>query len=186
MRCSVLLRFLATAAAVLLLAHCAADPQYSLRGDAATGSHIGRQMASSSCVPINKRYDELSDADKECVRKDVRQWEKNVGPGDDVPFPAAGLQPLLVSIKSIADRWLWSGSVTELATVSANGDVTEVVIYGASPIDFGRETSAVLRRTKFTPARCAGQPCVMRFPLHIQFEVIRDDSVHGFKPVSDR
>lgn len=107
----------------------------------------------------------------------VHPWNRQSSIDDEPPFPANGLKPLLKSIQRVQEEKKWEGSFTLVATVSADGDVVDVIQHGLSPPAISAGAAAVLRRTKFKPARCGGQPCAMKFPLPINFRLKQESSI---------
>jgi hypothetical protein len=160
------------AATCLLLALCApavAGTEHELReSEARTGSHIKRAMASSTSLPIDKRYDQLTPEQQQTL---ASQYEA-MGEGDEPPFPRDGLRPILRALSEAQRHLLVSGELKLVVQVNAEGRATGVSRVGP-PIDDQMTSLAakVLMLTPFKPARCKGTPCAQDYPFSIEFQV---------------
>jgi hypothetical protein len=143
-----------------------AAPEYSVRGDAHTGSAIRSKLVSGGNLPVNKRYDELTADDKELVN----QWYESIGPGDEPPFPAQGLKPVYTAMARLHGELQAKGQLILIATVDARGDVTQVKAVGNPDPELTKFAATVLALTNFKPALCKGVPCKMDFPFSFQFK----------------
>ena len=169
-------------AALILLACADHAPEYSVRGQyAPTGTSIPLSASITGGIPINRQYDEFADDERQSLKELVRQWNKEMRPDDEPPFPINGLKPLLQSVQQIQEEMRWDGHLTLVATVNADGKVANVVQYGLSPTKLSGAVASALRRTKFKPAKCGGAPCTMNFPFAVNFELKRDPGVTSYR-----
>lgn len=142
--------------------------QYSIKeDDPPTGSAIRRNAVGSFSVPINKRYDELSSEERQALN---RSYE-HIDEGDEPPFPAEGLKPLLKAIYAIQGKLLVTGKLFLVADVEPDGHVSQVKAEGSPSAEMTKYAGAALMLTKFKPAVCKGRPCKMQFPLEMIFKV---------------
>ena len=143
-------------------------PEYTIReSDPRTGSNIRRSLIRGSPIPINKKYEELSAEEKDTLN----QSYEAMGPGDEPPFPADGLKPIHQAIAKAQQKHLFRGELVLIATVAADGNVTQVKAIGSPSPDMTRFASTVLLLTKFKPARCKGEPCKMDYLFRFDFDV---------------
>ena len=143
-------------------------PQYGIKEDQPrTGSIIKRNLVFGRRVPNNKRYDELTADEKASVKGYYEQME----PGDEPPFPTDGLRSIDSALLKAQAKLLISGELTLVASVDADGQVTEVKTIGSPSPEMTRFAASVLLLTKFKPALCLGQPCRMEFPFRYLFRV---------------
>ena len=128
---------------------------YTITEDqASAGSSVKRRLVAWP-VPINRKYAELSAADKELVRK-AYAGEPAM---DEPPYPAAGMQPMLQQIAQILRFDLGEGTVRARVAVDESG-VAQSIAVSSSPNDAVTKLVAhVLLAEKYKPAICEGKPC---------------------------
>jgi hypothetical protein len=145
-----------------------AQPEYAIKEDAPrTGSHIRRNLMESQTIALNKRYQELSDED----RAKLHSWWESVPEGDEPPFPANGLKPIHSAMLKAQSKLLADGELFMIATVDANGDVTQVKAIGSPSPEMTKFAASVVGLTKFKPAICSGKPCQMDYPFNYKFKI---------------
>lgn len=140
---------------------------FSLRGEARPGSAVRTAIAGSARIPLDKRYEELT-AEQRAV---LNASYESVGPGDEPPFPADGLEPLVRVLHQAQQKLRARGELVLVANVGADGTVTEVKAIGAPSAEMARVAGSALMLTRFKPARCAGVPCRMQYPFALNFEM---------------
>ena len=142
----------------------ASQKQYTLKGDAPTGTLIKTTDLTSS-LPLNKRYFQLDDTEKSIYRSKYQSLSSSVIP----PFPSKGLgsiyQPIVQEHKKSARK----GTLLVTAVVDKNGQVESLSVHKSPSRHLAKASAAVLRNTQFDPAFCAGEPCKMEFPLRVEF-----------------
>jgi hypothetical protein len=144
------------------------NPQYGIRErEPPTGSSISRSIVEGSKIPINKTFGEMSPEEREAVH---RYYEK-IEPGDEPPFPAAGLRPVYETVAQIQRTLQVTGELMLFATVGPDGNVTEVKAFGSPSPEMVQAAGSIVALTKFKPAICKGQPCKMDFPFVFNFEL---------------
>src|SRR5882724_4148778 len=78
-------------------------PVYTLR-DVIVGSMLPKDIVSSP-VPFDKRYEQLTQEQKDALRNDYEA----LGATDETPFPATGLKHLVTPLMHLAERAFISG-----------------------------------------------------------------------------
>jgi hypothetical protein len=150
----------------LLAAAFSAGAQSPAPGHAITrapvpGSLDPRIGATSEDLPLNRRYAEFTDAEKAVVRG----WYESLKPGDEPPFPAGGMRPVVDNLMRIQVRLSYEGELYLAAAVGPDGRVNAVKVLRSPDPEMSRMAATVLMETKFKPALCDGLPCGMDFPL---------------------
>jgi len=154
---------------MLFATQCRAeDREYGIREDQPrTGSHIRRQEVQGSRIPINKRYPELNQEEKDQLN---RMYE-HIEPGDEPPFPVGGLKPVLDSIRKVQAKLRVNGQMTLFVNVSATGEATGVKVLSSPSDEMTKYGAMVLMLTKYKPALCGGINCQMEYPFYFNFEI---------------
>ena len=164
-------RRVAAVCIALLTVPCLAQtpkPEYGIKeAEARTGSAIKRYEVQGSPIAINKRYNELSIAE----RASLNQYYEKMEPGDEPPFPSEGLKPIHEAIRKGQAKLLVTGELILLATVGATGEVLEIKAIGSPSPEMTQFAASALFLTKFKPGLCQGQPCKMEFPFRFNFRV---------------
>lgn len=144
------------------------NPQHGIKFDQpAVGSHIRQYAVSPQSIPINRRYDQLSSAE----RTKLHGWWEEMLPGDEPPFPKDGLKSVHDAIRKVQDKLAVTGQLLMIATVGTDGRVIEVKVIRSPSPEMAKFGAAVLMFIEFKPAVCSGQPCIMDFPFLYRFAV---------------
>lgn len=143
-----------------------AAPNYKLRGDAASALGKFRTLTEGSQIPLNRRYSALSPSERKILNE---LWE-NIPEGDEPPFPISGLKPIHAAMAKAQEALSVEGPLDLIASVNAEGEVTEVKAIGSPSPEMTKYAAAVLFNTKFKPAICAGKTCAMQFPFSFLFK----------------
>lgn len=160
---------LATACLVPTFAQ-APPAEYGIRFDSPEpGSMIRRQAVRGSVLPINRTYAQLT-AEERAI---LHGWYENIPPGDEPPFPAEGLKPVFEAFRQGQAKFPATGEMFLIATVEADGKVSEVKVIGSPSPEMVKFAASVLILTRFKPGVCGGQPCRMEFPLRQYFGISR-------------
>ena len=145
-----------------------APTDYTIREDEPHRSpRILNTVLRSESVALNKRYHELSAAD----RGKLHSWWESVPEGDEPPFPAHGLKPIHSAMLKAQSMLSAEGDLYLIATVDGNGDVSQVKAVGSPSPEMTKFAASVIGMTKFKPAICGGKPCQMDFPFRYKFTV---------------
>lgn len=140
----------------------AAFPHAVRENDPIVGSSI-RKVFIRSELPPQRSWAEL-DAQERRVLTD--RYER-LGPGDEPPFPQRGLFTLLRQLDLMQRTVPVEGELSVVATVDASGKVERVTVLRSPHPGATRLLAINLMDTSFKPARCAGEPCRMEFPLRL-------------------
>ena len=155
---------LAVASLLLAAAAMAADEPvtYGIKeAMSSTGSVIKRDMVTGS-IPFDKRYDQMTPEQ----RQRVRDHYENMPPGDEPPFPADGLAPLMKALQKAASTFRVSGPLELVADIAPDGTPRKVdVLRAPDDPQFRQVATSLLMGTKYKPALCGGRACAMGFPL---------------------
>jgi hypothetical protein len=139
--------------------------EYGIKADPQTGSNIRRYAVKATGIPINRRYDELTQEQKAIINA----WYERIDPGDEPPFPARGLKPILDAVRQAQQKLLVSGELLLYASIDPAGDVDSLQVFASPDPQMTKFVSQVLVLTKFKPALCAGSPCRMEYPFTFSF-----------------
>ena len=142
-----------------------AEPEtFNMWGTAPTGSHIPIRLATST-VPFDKNYSELTEAQRAFVRANYEGLAAN----DVPPYPTFGVQRILKPLSTAHRKLLARGKMMALAKISAEGQVTEVIVYKTPSEHITKIIAAALYQTEFTPGTCGGKACAMEYLLEEEF-----------------
>ncbi len=143
---------------------------YRLRqADPSTGTNIPRTHITGSDIPLNRRYEQLTDDQKRIVKQ---QYEP-MADADEPPFPIDGLGPLMRAAQQVVQTTQEQGELSLLAHIDATGAATSVDVLRAGDPLLARRVAAVLMLTRYKPAVCGGRPCAMGFPLRLNARLER-------------
>lgn len=143
-------------------------PVYFLKQSvASTGSNIPRRVTSSSEIPLNRRYADLTAEQQELVKSNYEAMR----PLDEPPFPENGLLPLFEAMREIQRKLLVEGDLTMFVDVDPKGEATSVSVIKSPDPKLTQAMASILMTVKYKPAVCKGQPCSMSFPLRMNFKV---------------
>ena len=147
------------------LAQTTEQPRYTMKqSEPSTGTAILRVLVESS-LPLDRSYDQLTAEQK--VR--LRSMYVNMKQEDDPPFPLEGLGKLYGPIQKGTKKWPVRGQLSLFVRVSASGEAVSAEVLETPDAEFGRFAASIALVTRFKPAMCSGQPCVMDFPVRLNF-----------------
>jgi hypothetical protein len=162
---------LALAAALSLacsttVAQEASKPEFRVKAETTdTGSNIRRDVAWGP-LPYDKTYAELTPEQQRMFRSRFVQMAE----GDEPPFPADGLGPLLRALgKAQETSRAGLGRLEMDVYVDAQGNATKVDVRQSPDARFSQHAGAIAMLTKFKPALCKGSPCAMGFPVNVNY-----------------
>lgn len=142
-----------------------AAPRYTLKeSEPRTGSSIKRNFSSSS-IPYNKAYADLSDAEKAMLRAHY----ENMAPDDEPPFPLRGYKTLFRALHAVQERLAVPGVIDLGVMVDEQGKGTSVKVYASPDPELTRMVASLLLAERYKPALCHGQPCSQEFPFKVNF-----------------
>jgi outer membrane biosynthesis protein TonB len=135
--------------------------EYSARA----GTSILRDAVISPRLPINKTFSELNTEERSALRSYFPQLDAAFEP----PFPLEGLKPAMELIAKMQNKLVDKGKLLILVSVDAAGAVSEAKVVQSPSPEMSKAAAGIMMFTKFKPAQCAGVPCVMDFPFHVDF-----------------
>jgi hypothetical protein len=142
-------------------------PRYSLKQQVPDlGTHIKREVVTGSGIPFDKRYAELSTAQRELLK---RQYER-MGANDEPPFPLNGLGPIYKALSDAQAKLMVQGPMTLFVDVDSTGQATAVSVLKSPDPAMTKYAVAVLMQEQYKPAICDGAPCRMQFPFRMDFK----------------
>ncbi len=121
----------------------------------------------SSGLPLDKRYEDMTGSE----RAAVRNWYTKMGPGDEPPFPAHGLAPIIRALSEGIGKLQVTGDLYLIVDVSSSGEPVSATAYGSPSPEMARFAASVLLLTRFKPALCHWRPCAQKFPFNLHFEL---------------
>lgn len=151
---------LIAAVAALSGAAGAEEASYAFKDQPRTGSHIRRTVAFAP-IPFDKRYADLSELQKSIVRATYER----MGPGDEPPFPANGLNPVFRKLARLEKEAMRPGPIKASVLVDPAGTALSVRIHTAPNEALGDYVAQLLLEQRYKPALCGGQPCSQDFLL---------------------
>jgi hypothetical protein len=137
------------------------------------GSNLKRTVFEGS-LPLYKTYAELGQEEKDMLKS---AYEKMPGK-DEPPYPEYGMQEIWTPLSKlhrlmVRDGILMRGNFYALVRVDGNGKGRSISILETPDTDFNKPAAIVLlKKVKYKPALCSGTPCVMDFPVRIEFEIV--------------
>lgn len=142
------------------------DPVFKLlEHEPATGSKFRRDAVTSG-VPINLRYDQLSDEQKKYLKS---QYEA-MGDNDEPPYPENGLTRIMRELHAAQKILLVDGDLRLHINVDAQGKATSAVVVKSVDPSMDNYAAGVFLRAKYKPAMCKGVPCPQQYPFAMRFE----------------
>jgi hypothetical protein len=132
-----------------------------------TGSFVRRTLVRTFKIPINRRYDELTQAEKAILSQDY----EFTSPDDEPPFPAEGLRPVFVAINKAHEKIDAIGDLVLIVDVGADGEAKSVKAVRSPSPEMAKFVGGLMYITKFKPAVCEGKPCAMQYPFRLSFSL---------------
>lgn len=141
-----------------------ASQTYTLKGAPVSGSQFDTVLGKGS-LPFDKRYFELSESERSNFRARFSAIDNTQIP----PFPRDGLGAVyrpLIEANEVGAK----GKLNVMLEINERGQVEELTIVNAPNTYLANATYKALKKTKFEPAYCAGEPCKMEFPVQVTFK----------------
>jgi hypothetical protein len=156
-----LLPMLVQAAVLLTPAAAIAQMMYGMKeSDPKVGTNVRAEIVRSP-IPFDKKFAELTPEQMEVLRSKYNE----LGANDEPPFPAEGLNQIGREVARLEAAKQFHGPLVMTVKVDEKGDGTSVAVYKSPDDDFAHSVAVVLMKAKYKPAKCAGNPCTMDFPL---------------------
>jgi hypothetical protein len=135
-------------------------------------THVGTNIkkdASYSQLPFDKGFAQLTEAQQNIVKS----YYVSMGPGDEPPFPEAGLAKIFGALQQVHSRLQEEGYLDLGVMVDAQGVAKSIKVYATPDQQVARAMANVLVLQKYKPALCKGQPCEQEFPLRVNLKLTR-------------
>lgn len=150
---------------VFAAAQQSAPEKYSLKEDAAPTGSLLKRDAIRSTLPIDRSWAELTPAQQGSVRSHY----VDMPAADEPPFPLKGTQDILKGIRDAAEKLFEVGTLELTVRIDEQGKPVSVQVYDTPSQKMTMVAATILMNERYKPARCGGKPCVMDFPLYIDF-----------------
>lgn len=145
----------------------AAKQKYALRSaNAPVGSHMARKVSTSE-IPMNLGWEELTPAQQYKVRERYPALDI----GDEPPYPVNGPQAFYRKLAELGGKYQINDEVRIHVLVGADGKVVSVTSFGLEDPEARRLAGVLAGLVKYKPARCGGQACQMMVPFHIKLSI---------------
>jgi hypothetical protein len=130
-------------------------------------SRFGHDPVTSD-IPVDKRYDELTDAQRAVFRARYR----DMGPDYEPPFPVDGQLKIFQDVRKLQAAAQLRGKFAALLTVDDKGRAHSIKIVQTPDEKINQPMAVILmKNTDYKPARCAGKPCTMDFVFEMTLDV---------------
>ena len=129
-----------------------------------TGSMIRDTISWSNSIPLDRPYERFTPEQKAALKSAYVNLESE----DEPPFPDQGLAPILSAVSRIIGAKWYEGEVLMHVAIDAAGSAREFKLIKYPNLEIAKAVATVVAVTKFKPAKCAGQPCAMDYPLHLR------------------
>ena len=131
-----------------------------------TGSRFGR-VAAMWDLPLDKNYEDLSDEQKATLRTAYEDMPAT----DDPPYPLGGVRRIVEDFHKAGSMLQLAGRFHATVRVDEHGKGTWLQIFETPDSQFNKVAAAILmNNVHYKPAVCSGKPCVMDFPVLVDFE----------------
>lgn len=140
----------------------AAPRLYDIRQkDGYIGSNIPPVVSSGHVVPPEKSYAELTREQQMLVKRRYPVLQD-----DDVPpYPEKGQLPVFRAMRHLISYGGITGVLRANVSINENGVPQSVAVLESPDSEAAKLAASVFMLTKYTPGRCAGQPCAMVVPF---------------------
>jgi TonB family protein len=119
-------------------------------------------------LPLNKRYYELSDAEK----LNLRSMFDKLPDADEPPYPINGLQEIVELIHDVENMRMVAGKLALDVEIDANGRPQGVTVRNSPDRQLTRYATNILMSATYKPAKCDGTPCKMSFPFNFELAIV--------------
>jgi hypothetical protein len=128
---------------------------------AAIGSNIRGTASGGFDVPPEKSYAQLTPEQQQLVKRDYAVLQD-----DDVPpYPEKGILEISRAMQSLISYKDAIGELHVNVGVDEQGVAQNVTLLKSPDSESGKLAAAMFMHLRFTPGRCAGQPCAMVVPF---------------------
>lgn len=128
---------------------------------AALGSNVRGIASGGFMVPPEKSYAQLTPEQQQLVKSDYAVLQDDDAP----PYPEKGILELSRAIQSLISYKDATGDLHVNVSVDEQGMAQNVTLLKSPDSESGKLAAAMFMHLRFTPGRCAGQPCAMVVPF---------------------
>lgn len=143
----------------------AAEGEYTAKGHIGQLAMFATPKVLSIPVPPEKSYEELTSEQQQRIKSVYTILQDD----DEPPYPLGGTKTMYLLMSKVQEVAPTEAILNMMAIVDKNGNGVEVMILKSPSPEMSRYAVMVLMQQKYKPAKCAGQPCAMAFPLRINF-----------------
>lgn len=133
-----------------------------LQVQASTGTTVRRPIVTNS-FPVDKSYEQMTAVE----RNGVKAAYPLMDDADEPPFPVKSMETLYRGLVDILCLRGDPGSLSILVMIDSEGTPVSANVYDTPDPSVGKAAAQLLMLAKYKPARCAGKPCAMVFPVQI-------------------
>lgn len=139
-----------------------ADKRYTIKEqNAALGSNIRGIASGGFDVPPEKSYAQLTPEQQQLVKRHYAVLQDDDAP----PYPEKGILELSRALQSLISYRDATGDLHVNVAVDEQGVAQNVLLLKSPDSESGKLAAAMFMHLRFTPGRCAGQPCAMVVPF---------------------
>lgn len=139
------------------------------REDARTGSNIRQVEGSNFLVPPEKPYAELTPEQQALVRSRYKILQEDDAP----PYPEKGMLQISRAMGKMISHGYTTGILRANVSVNEAGVPQSVTLLESPDSEAGKLAGSILMLIKYTPGRCASQPCAMMVPFNYSLSVMQ-------------
>lgn len=153
------------AIATPVLAASGSDDWFAVKQETAdVGSKVRRDLVRGP-FPPDHRWEQLESAHVAALKAEF----EGMPAGDEPPYPERGLRPIYQGFAKAQNTWRVDGMLVAYVTVDSQGAPRKVEVVKSPSQSVTNLAANMLMLQRFKPAQCAGKPCVMEFPLRVEF-----------------
>lgn len=138
-----------------------AQPYVLKRKDPPTGSAIHSAIGRGYIAPPEKSYAQLTPEQQQQVKSNYPILQDDDAP----PYPEKGMQEPSYFMSRLISRGDVVGQFHAHVSVDELGVAKSVAMLESPDGESGKLVALMLMQVKYTPGRCAGQPCAMAVPF---------------------
>ncbi len=141
-------------------------PYFGLHEEKAETGYLEKHAPPGHATPMAATWEAMTPEQKNRARHVYPALDDR----DEPPYPLEGMGAFQKAVGALYRKIPeYEGDGVVYVTVGADGVPTSVTTYGVTHQEFGRYLSMVAMMQRFRPARCAGTPCAMTFPMRFLF-----------------
>ncbi|MGK5023715.1 hypothetical protein [Janthinobacterium sp. RB2R34] len=137
------------------------------REDPQTGSNIRPVLGNNFIVPPEKPYAELT-PDQQAL---VKSFYEILQEDDAPPYPEKGMVQITRAMGKLISYGHIEGILRANVSINEAGVPQSVTVLKSPDSEAAKLAGSILMLIKYTPGRCAGQPCAMMVPFNYSLSV---------------